>query len=79
MTTSKSMRFSFKRKVSSFLFSTNKKSTKEKYNISQPEDESHCSVAETSTSLVNSTGALKDDVSQSFNGSGFEDPSESFL
>ncbi|XP_057438461.1 uncharacterized protein LOC130730463 [Lotus japonicus] len=71
LTKSKSMKSSFKGKVTSFLFSRNKKSTKEKSCVSQSKDESqsNSTVAETSVSPVNSPEVLRDDVSQSFNGS----------
>ncbi|XP_061341437.1 uncharacterized protein LOC133287781 [Gastrolobium bilobum] len=71
LTKSKSMKSSFKGKVTSFLFSRNKKSTKEKSCLSQIKDESQSSVAETSVSPVNSTGDIRDDVSQSFNSGSF--------
>lgn len=58
LTKSKSMRSSFKGKVMSFLFSRNKKPTKEKSSLSQS------TVTETT---VYSSGLLRDDVSQSFN------------
>lgn len=61
LTKSKSMRSSFKGKVMSFLFSRNKKPTKEKSSLSQS------TVTETSVSSVISSGLLRDYVSQSFN------------
>ncbi|KAE9585511.1 hypothetical protein Lalb_Chr25g0289721 [Lupinus albus] len=66
-TKSKSMKSSFKGKVTSFLFSRNKKSTKEKSPLSQSKDESHSNVSETSVSPVNSLGVLGDGMPQSFN------------
>ncbi|OIW01666.1 hypothetical protein TanjilG_04634 [Lupinus angustifolius] len=68
---SKSVKSSFKGKVMSFLFSRNKKPTKEKCNLSQS------SVTETSVSSVNSLGLIRDDVFQSFNS--FEECSLSSL
>ncbi|KAE9590985.1 hypothetical protein Lalb_Chr20g0113371 [Lupinus albus] len=61
---SKSMKSSFKGKVASFLFSRNKKSTKEKSPLSQSKDESQSNVSETSLSPVNSLGVLRDGMSQ---------------
>ncbi|XP_019422891.1 PREDICTED: uncharacterized protein LOC109332380 isoform X2 [Lupinus angustifolius] len=61
VTKSKSVKLSLKGKVMSFLFSMNKKPTKEKSSISQS------SVTETSVSSVNSPELLSDDVFQSFN------------
>ncbi|CAL0321334.1 unnamed protein product [Lupinus luteus] len=68
---SKRVKSSFKGKVMSFLFSRNKKPTKEKSNLSQS------SVTETSVSSVNSLGLLRDDLFQSFNS--FEECSLSSL
>ncbi|OIV92108.1 hypothetical protein TanjilG_27263 [Lupinus angustifolius] len=67
LTKSKSMKSSFKGKVTSFLFSRNKKSTKEKSPLSQAKDESQSNVSETSVSPVNSPGVLRDAMSQGFN------------
>ncbi|KAE9621877.1 hypothetical protein Lal_00032335 [Lupinus albus] len=66
LTKSKSMKSSFKGKVTSFLFSRNKKATKEKSPLSQSKDESQSNVSETSVFQVNSLGALRDAMSQSF-------------
>ncbi|KAJ1387218.1 DUF3741-associated sequence motif [Sesbania bispinosa] len=71
LTKSKSMKSSFKGKVTSFLFSRNKKSTKEKSCLSQSKDEPLSTVAETSVSPINSPEVLRDDVSQSFNDGSF--------
>ncbi|XP_027349493.1 uncharacterized protein LOC113861081 isoform X2 [Abrus precatorius] len=71
LTKSKSMKSSFKGKVTSFLFSRNKKPTKEKSCLSQSKDESQYTIAETSASPVNSPGILRDDVSLSFNSGSF--------
>ncbi|OIW05073.1 hypothetical protein TanjilG_06209 [Lupinus angustifolius] len=64
---SKSMKSSFKGKVTSFLFSRNKKATKEKSPLSRCKDESQSNVSESSELRVNSLGALTDVMSQSFN------------
>ncbi|KAE9612244.1 hypothetical protein Lalb_Chr06g0170921 [Lupinus albus] len=61
VTKTKSVKLSLKGKVMSFLFSMNKKPTKEKSSISQS------SVTETTVSSVNSPELLSDDVFQSFN------------
>ncbi|KAK7245271.1 hypothetical protein RIF29_40110 [Crotalaria pallida] len=71
LTKSKSMKSSFKGKVTSFLFSRNKKSTKEKSSLSQSKDESQSIVSETSVSSLNSLGVLRDAVSQSCNSGAF--------
>lgn len=67
LTKSKSMKSSFKGKVSSFLFSRNKRSTKEKPSVSQSKDELQSTVTETSVSPLNSPGVLREAMSQSFN------------
>ncbi|TKY62277.1 hypothetical protein E2542_SST12133 [Spatholobus suberectus] len=64
---SKSMKSSLKGKVTSFFFSRNKKPTREKSCLSQSKNESQSTVTEASGSPVNSSGVLRDDVSQSFN------------
>ncbi|CAL0310413.1 unnamed protein product [Lupinus luteus] len=58
LTKSMSTKSSFKGKVTSFLFSRNKKATKEKSPLSQSKDESQSNASET---------ALRDAMSQSFN------------
>ncbi|TKY52806.1 hypothetical protein E2542_SST24328 [Spatholobus suberectus] len=74
-TKSKSMRSSFKGKVTSFLFSRSKKSTKEKPSPSQSKDESQSALTVTETLVLpaNSPEILRDDVYQSFNVDGFEE------
>ncbi|KAG4393810.1 hypothetical protein GLYMA_03G169700v4 [Glycine max] len=66
LTKSKSMKSSFKGKVTSFFFSRNKKPSREKSCLSQSVDESQSTAIETSDSPVNSSRVLRDDVSQSF-------------
>ncbi|KAK7284194.1 hypothetical protein RJT34_18935 [Clitoria ternatea] len=71
LTKSKSMKSSFKGKVTSFLFSRNKKPTKEKSCLSHSKNESQSAVAETSASPANSPGFLGDDGSPSLNSGPF--------
>ncbi|KAG4913303.1 hypothetical protein AAZX31_19G157000 [Glycine max] len=67
LTKSKSMKSSFKGKVTSFFFSRNKKPSREKSCLSQSKIESQSTVIEASDSPVNLSRVLTDDVSQSFN------------
>ncbi|KAL2344948.1 hypothetical protein Fmac_006233 [Flemingia macrophylla] len=67
LTKSKSMKSSFKGKVTSFFFSRNKKPSREKSYLSQSKNEFQSTLTEASGSPVNSSGVLRDDVSQSFN------------
>ncbi|KAF7804573.1 hypothetical protein G2W53_043684 [Senna tora] len=67
LTKSKSMKSSFKGKVTSLFFSRNRRSSKEKSSLSDSKNESQSTVAETS----NSPGISGDDMLQSFNSGGF--------
>ncbi|XP_004493852.1 uncharacterized protein [Cicer arietinum] len=71
LTKSKSLKSSFKGKVASFLFSRNKKSTREKSCLSHSTDKLQSTVTETSLSPINTPEVLRNDVSQSFNGRSF--------
>nr|KYP70768.1 hypothetical protein KK1_010001 [Cajanus cajan] len=68
LTKSKSMKSSFKGKVTSFFFSRNKKPTREKSCLSQSKNDCQSSLTEAAGSPVNSSGVLRDDASQSFIG-----------
>jgi len=67
LTKSKSMKSSFKGKVTSFFFSRSKKPTREKSCLSQSKNEPQSTLIGASDSPLSSSGALRDDVSQSFN------------
>ncbi|KAL1350127.1 uncharacterized protein [Arachis hypogaea] len=70
LTKSKSMKSSFKGKVTNFFLSRNKRSTKEKSFLSQSKEESQSTLTDTSVSPVNSRG-VRDGESQSFNSGAF--------
>lgn len=69
----KSMKSSFKGKVSSLFFSRNKKSNKEKCGASQSKEESQSATPETPGSPMPLPGNNGDDASQSTNNYGLED------
>ncbi|XP_054802522.1 uncharacterized protein LOC129306152 isoform X2 [Prosopis cineraria] len=72
---SKSLKSSFKGKVTSLFFSRNKRSSKERSSLSESKNESQSTVVETSKSPSNFPGIRGDDLSRSFNSGGFGDRS----
>ncbi|XP_028778193.1 uncharacterized protein LOC114734711 isoform X2 [Neltuma alba] len=70
LTKPKSMK-SFKGRVTSLFFSRNKKATKEKSSLLQSKNEPQSTISETSVSLANSPGIIRDNTPQSISTGGF--------
>ncbi|KAK4272968.1 hypothetical protein QN277_021453 [Acacia crassicarpa] len=76
---SKSLKSSFKGKVTSLFFLRNKRSSKERSTLSESKNESQSTIVETSKSPSNFPGICGDDLSQSFNNGGYGDRSLHYL